>query len=72
MGGAGVQGTAVAKYEPAKATDTLNKNGVTVSVHTLLHCITASNSYMQKSMEVSPTICHSHFLIPRHMTGTPL
>ena len=56
LGGAGAQGTAVAKYEPCKASDTLNKNGVTVNVHTLLHCITASNSYMQKSMEVSTSL----------------
>lgn len=41
------------KYEPFKATDTLNKNGQSINVHTLLHCITSSPKYAHKSMEVS-------------------
>ncbi len=59
LGGLGVQqgnqvaqGTAGTKYEATKSTDTLNKSGTTVSVNTLLHCITAINSYSQKSLEV--------------------
>ena len=52
-GGLGTVGGTTVKYEPMKSTDTINKNGVSVNVNTLLHCITASNTYSQKSMEVS-------------------
>ena len=39
------------KFEPIKAKDTANKNGVTYNVDTLLHCITGMTQYEQKSLE---------------------
>lgn len=39
------------KFEPIKAKDTANKNGVTYNVDTLLHCITGMQQYEQKSLE---------------------
>ena len=39
------------KFEPIKAKDTANKNGVTYNVDTLLHCITGMSQYEQKSLE---------------------
>ena len=39
------------KFEPIKAKDTANKNGVTYNVDTLLHCITGMPQYEQKSLE---------------------
>ena len=51
----GVTGTTV-KYDATKGTDTFNKNGLTVNVNTLLHCITAASSYSQKSIEVRLTV----------------
>ena len=39
------------KFEPIKAKDTANKNGVTYNVDTLLHCITGMAQYEQKSLE---------------------
>lgn len=39
------------KFEPIKAKDTANKNGVTYNVDTLLYCITGMQQYEQKSLE---------------------
>ena len=39
------------KFEPIKAKDTANKNGVQYNVDTLLHCITGMPAYEQKSLE---------------------
>ena len=39
------------KFEPIKAKDTANKNGVTYNVDTLLHCITGMTHYEQRSLE---------------------
>lgn len=53
--GGGLGGMLVAqqpvKFEPIKAKDTANKNGVTYNVDTLLHCITGMAQYEQKSLE---------------------
>jgi hypothetical protein len=53
LGATGPQVGTTVKYEPMKATDTLNKNGQSFNVNTLLHCITASQKYTHKSMEVN-------------------
>ena len=39
------------KFEPIKAKDTANKNGVTYNVDTYLYCITGMPQYEQKSLE---------------------
>lgn len=44
-------GTAIAKYQPLAATDTLVKNGQTTSVNTRQQCVTAMKEYENKSLE---------------------
>ena len=53
LGGMGgmLGGNQPVKFEPVKAKDTANKNGVTYNVDTLLHCITGMSQYEQKSLE---------------------
>lgn len=47
----GMLGAQPVKFEPIKAKDTANKNGVTYNVDTLLYCITGMQQYEQKSLE---------------------
>ena len=49
--GAMLGATQPVKFEPIKAKDTANKNGVQYNVDTLLHCITGMSAYEQKSLE---------------------
>ena len=44
--------TGVVKFEPVTGTDTVNKNGITQTVNTKLHCISAMKQYEQSSLEV--------------------
>lgn len=44
-------GTAITKYQPHSGTDTLVKNGLTNSISTRQHCITAMKEYESKSLE---------------------
>lgn len=44
-------GTAIAKYQPHSGTDTLMKNGLSNTINTRQHCITAMKEYEGKSLE---------------------
>lgn len=45
-------GTGMVKFEPVAGTDTVNKNGITQTVNTKLHCISAMKQHEQNSLEV--------------------
>ena len=53
MLGGGLGGTAgVNKFEPVPGNDTVNKNGITQTVSTKLHCISAMKQYEQNKMSL--------------------
>lgn len=51
LGSGGSNGTAIVKYQPQMATDTLLKGNTTSNVSTKQHCITFMKEYEAKSME---------------------
>ena len=55
LGGGLAGGAGVNKFEPVPGNDTVNKNGITHTVSTKLHCISAMKQYEQSkiSLEVS-------------------
>lgn len=50
--GGGLGAGMIAKFEPVSGTDTVNKNGITTTVNTKLHCISGMKQYETQSLEV--------------------